>query len=453
MQNQLKDLKKIKFNKHNVKSLPDQTGIYIFFNIKKTPIYIGKANNVKSRVRSYLYTNLIRKTKEMVGEATHLSYILVGSELEALLLEAHLIRKTKPLYNSALKDDKKPLYIRISNEKYPRILTARKTEITKDNIVFLGPFPSTSNVRSVLKLLRKIFPYSQHKLGKRGCIYSQMGLCNPCPNEIEKISNITEQKKYIYEYKQNVRYIKEILSGRFTFVKKSLDKLMRQYAKDENYEMARVVRDQIEKLDYLTQPVTPIQAFLKNPNLLEDIREEEITDLKIFLDNYIYIPKKLNRIECYDVAHLAGTNPTASMVTFINGEPDKNYYRHFKIRQIKGQSDTDSMKEVGSRRSKHFSSWGKPNLIIVDGGKGQVSVFNKIFEKYKIPVVGLAKREEKLVIPVKLTDLSTRSFIERSVPNGPSKNLILRLRNEAHRFARVYHHKLLQKELIPQSTN
>ena len=112
----------------------------------------------------------------------------------------------------------------------------------------------------------------------------------------------------------------------------------------------------MQRLDYITQPVTPIEGFLKNPNLLEDIREDELNELRDLLTKYIMVPKVLTRIECFDVAHLVGTSPTASMVTFINGEPDKTWYRHFKIRQKKGQSDTDSMYEVGLRRAKYLSS-------------------------------------------------------------------------------------------------
>ena len=137
------------------------------------------------------------------------------------------------------------------------------------------------------------------------------------------------------------------------------------------------------------------------------------------------------------------------MVTFIKGVAEKTLYRHFKIRQEKGKSDTDSMNEVAQRRSKYLSAWGAPDLIIVDGGKAQTGIFRSVFSKFKIPVIGLAKREEKLVIPIERLELSTHSFIERIVPYGPAKNLVQRIRDEAHRFARRYHHKLLQRELIP----
>lgn len=446
----LKNLPKLSLSKKNLKGLAETAGVYIFWDEKMHPIYIGKAKNLKRRVASYLSKSLGVKTAQMVKEAPLFSIVKVNSELEALLLEARLVRKNQPKYNSQLRDDKHPLYIRITKEDYPRIITARKKDEKIANLAFLGPFPASNNVKSILRLLRRVFPYAQHKVGKRGCLYSQMGQCSPCPNEIEKIKDEKEKKNLKREYRQNIAYIKAVLSGRFYFVKRSLERVMKGYAKEENFEMAAVARNQIERLDYITQPVTPIGHFLKNPNLLEDIRREEINELRKYLSKYTKVSKSLSRIECYDVAHLVGTSPTASMVTFINGEPDKTLYRHFKIRQKKGKSDTDSMHEVARRRTKYLASWGIPDLIVVDGGKAQVSIFRKVFRKHKIPVVGLAKREEKLVIPVKRFDLKTHSFIERKLPRGPARNLVQRIRDEAHRFARRYHHKLLQKELIPK---
>ena len=154
-----------------------------------------------------------------------------------------------------------------------------------------------------------------------------------------------------------------------------------------------------------------------------------MSELKKLLHFYHLPFTKLNRIECFDVAHLSGTNPTASMVTFINGEPAKEYYRHFKIKKAKGGNDYDSMREVATRRAIHFDDWGKPDLIIVDGGKGQISAF-----KINVPVVGIAKNPDRLIIggnKIKLT--------------GAALNLVSHIRDEAHRFARRYHHHLISK--------
>jgi len=438
-----------KFTKENVKSLPESPGVYIYKNKFGKPVYIGKSINLKKRVLSYFAKYITGKTVSMLKETENFAIIVVSSELEALLLEAHLVRKFKPNYNFSLKDDKHPLYIRITKEKYPRVLTARKIDEEKSNLAFFGPFPSSKNIKSVLKMIRKIFPYSDHKLGKRGCLYSQIGLCQPCPNEIEKLKDEKHKQDFISDYKNNISNIRKLLSGKIKPLRNNLEKEMHNLSSQQNFENAAKILRQIEKLDYITQPITPVSYFLENPNLIEDIRAEELNELARILANYINVPKTLRRIECFDVAHLSGSYPTASMVTFDNGEPDKALYRHFRIRQKKGQSDADSMSEVAKRRTKYLSTWGVPDLIIVDGGKAQVSVFRKVFAKYKIPLIGLSKREEKLVIPIKRSDLSTHGFIEKKVPEGAAKNLVQRIRNEAHRFARRYHYNLLKRQLFP----
>jgi excinuclease ABC subunit C len=419
MQNFLEKLQKIAIKPDIYRKLPETPGVYVFFN-EETPIYIGKAINLKRRVSSYFDLDLETKTAHMVSEANHISYVKVESELESLLLEARLIRKYMPHYNIAAKDDKHPLYIRITKEKYPRIITARKIEEKEKNLAFYGPFPSSTSVRLVLKMLRRIFPYSDHKLGNRRCLYSHIGLCNPCPNEIEQSTN---KKDLRHIYVKNVRRVKAVLSGKFNGVKSDLTKEMDRYANSQHYEEARLVRDQIERLDYITREQLPTDYYLENPNLYEDQRKREIQDLEDL------VGIKINRIECYDISHLAGVNATASMVTFIGGDPDKNFYRHFRIRQAKGGNDYDAMREVAKRRAKHFDDWGKPELIIVDGGKGQISSF-----QIDLPVVGIAKHPDRLIVGDKKIELK-----------GPSLNLVARMRDEAHRFARRYHHHLISK--------
>ncbi len=154
----------------------------------------------------------------------------------------------------------------------------------------------------------------------------------------------------------------------------------------------------------------------------------------------------LERIECYDVAHLAGISQTASMVTFINAEADKTLYRHFRIRQKNTRSDTDSLTEIARRREKHLTSWGIPNLIIIDGGKGQISSFLKHMSKHNIPIIGITKRNETLVIPIK--ENGKIQYRNIKLTKGYALNLVQRVRNEAHRFAQRYHHSLLKKELF-----
>jgi len=425
-----------KISKSAFSKLPDRPGVYSFLKHKR-PVYIGKAVNLKSRIKSYLGIELLPKTKKMVEESDELRVIKVESELESLLLETELIRKYQPVYNIISKDDKHALYIRITKEKYPRVITARKIEVGKrDNIAVFGPFPSSGNVKSVLKMIRKIFPYSDHKLGKKVCLENQIGLCNPCPNYIEAHSNINEKNKMLTEYLNNIRMIKKILSRKSNLVKNALSKRMSKLSKDLKYEEASKIRDQIRKLEYIQQPINSEISFIENPNLLEDIRKDEQINLEKIIEKYYGKKITISRIECFDIAHISGENTTASMVTFISGEPAKEYYRRIKIRKTDGVNDIQSMKEVAQIRNNRLSDWGKPDLIIVDGGKAQVNVFKKYIND--MPIIGLAKRTERILIEGKYLDLSKQK----------SYNLIKRIDDEAHRFARRYHHLLVKKMLF-----
>jgi len=436
MQNLAGKLTKIPLN--GFESLPETPGVYVFYKGSEV-IYIGKAINLKRRVSSYFDLDLEPKTAKMVSEAGSVGIVKVTSELEALLLEARLIRSYMPHYNIAAKDDKHPLYIVITKEKYPRIVTVRKIDLEKTpSLINFGPFPSTKNVRSVLRMLRRVFPFSDHKVGSRRCLYSHIGLCNPCPSEVEKIKTtgkkLAERKKYL----KNIRRIRVVLSGQFDGVKKELEKEMEVLSKTERFEEAAEYRNKISSLDYITQPQMPSEFYIENPNLYEDIRQKELTDFKKLLTGFHPVIQDLKRIECYDVSHLGGTNPTASMVTFIDGEADKKFYRHFKIRKAKGGDDYESMREVARRRMNHFEDWGKPDLIIVDGGKGQVNAFTTIIciNVVDIPVVGIAKHPDRLIVGEEKIKLK-----------GSALNLVSRMRDEAHRFARRYHHALILKSI------
>lgn len=445
----LKSIKRLKvFNEVNVSKITENPGVYIYIDNTKKTLYIGKAINLKKRIRSYQTSTLIGKTNKLINETKYFTVIEVNSELESLLLESYLVRKHKPLYNTQLKDDKNPLYIKITKEKYPKVLTVRKRDIGKDKSVYFGPFPQTKAVKTVLTQLRKIFPYSKHNIGKRACIYSQIGLCSPCPNVVENTSDLRNKKVMSRAYLKNINYIRGTLSGRIKSVRRKMVKELLSLSQQEYYEQANIIKDKIKKYDYITQQITPIENYLKNPNMLEDIRASEIRDLKLILNKYMKFEKKLSRIECYDIAHLSGSFPTASMVTFIEGAPCKQFYRHFRIRQKSGADDIASLREVVERRVKHFDTWGKPDLVIVDGGKSQTKIISKIFTVFGIPVIGIAKRSDSLIIP-KDTG-KQKQFLQVKIKPTPGFLLIKKLRDESHRFARRYHHKLLQKNLIPK---
>jgi excinuclease ABC subunit C len=430
MTNLLQSLAKISITPEFYKSLPDTPGIYAYFDSKKV-IYIGKAINLKRRVSSYFDLDLDVKTRKMISEAKYISIIQVTSEFEALLLESRLIRSYMPHYNIAAKDDKHPLYIKITNDDFPQVKTARKIAENEKNKAFYGPFPSSANVKQVLRMIRRIFPFSDHKIGPRPCLYSHIGLCNPCPSEINQIKDVALRNLAAEKYKKNINKIIHILDGKIDFVVKNLEKEMKLLSYSQKYEEAKMVRDQIERLEYITRPQMPTDYYLENPNLYDDLRRGEVENLAMLVGL-----KNLKRIECFDIAHLAGTKATASMVVAINGDIDKSEYRHFRIRQPKGNSDYDSMQEVAGRRLKHFSDWGKPNLIIVDGSLGQIAKFKKIIKN--VPIVGIAKHPDRLIV-----DSKTKIKL-----SGNALNLISRLRDEAHRFARRYHHSLISNSIL-----
>ncbi|MBN1168382.1 GIY-YIG nuclease family protein [Candidatus Woesebacteria bacterium] len=440
----INDLNKINVKNVSSNKLPSESGVYIFADKDNKILYIGKSKNLKNRLSTYFHTKMYGKTKNMMEKAEYLSYIKVASEIESLLLEAKLIRKIKPPFNLELKDDKHPLYIRITEEKYPRVLTARRIINDSKNLSVYGPFPSSFNVKQVLSLIRKIFPFSTHKLGKRGCLHSQIGLCEPCPNIIES-KNDQQRKEMRQQYLKNIRYIKTFLNGDFDNINKNLKKEMQHYSESQQYEKALEIKRRIDQIEYITKPIVDPDEYVKNPNLLRDIRLKETMQLKMLLEKYFKGIQRLTRIECFDIAHIQGSLPTASMVTFIDGIAEKSFYRRFKINQKNTSSDTDSLSEVAKRRAGHLKDWGGPDLMIIDGGKGQVSVFVQIFGN-SIPIVGIAKRQETLIIPNIKGNKIDNYIIERL--NGGALNAVQRLRNEAHRFAQSYHHKLIEQKLF-----
>ncbi len=420
--------------------LPKSTGVYIFRNKRKKPLYVGKSVNLRSRVGSYFSGGAIYKTKKMLEEARYLSFIQVESEFAALLLEASLVKKYLPKYNSQLRDDKSPLYIGVTKEVYPRILGLRQTQLESTTFKRVyGPFVDSRSVKFVLRKLRRVFPFSQHKVGKKACINSQIGLCNPCPSAIEKEKDKNIKIILKAEYLRNIKNIEGLLSGKPKKIKRDLDKEIKILSKNAKFEEAREKLNQVKILEALVASPVNQNLYLANPNLLSDIREEETQELLRILSNFFKI-KRLRRIECYDVAHLAGTYPTASMVTFINGESDTRLYRHFRLRRAKKSDDISSMEEVVERRMGH-PDWGMPDLILVDGGKGQLGAILPVLNE-KVPAVGLAKRYETLVIKTGAEFKSIR------LPEGPAKKLLQRIRDESHRFARRYHHKLVRKAIL-----
>ena len=440
-------------------SLPSKAGVYRFLDANKRVLYVGKANDLKSRVASY-FTNqssLGEKTRALVGLIKKIKITIVESELEALLLEAFYIKKYNPKYNIRLTDNKSYIRVKITKKDiYPSITLARREDGA--NAIYFGPYPSSSSVKLVLRTIRRVFPYvSVANHPKRICLYHHLGLC-PCPSMFDS----KEERK---NYKKGIRSIIRIFEGESREIMKELEKERDTKSREEQYEEALEIQKKIDALSLITTPFHRPFEYDINPNLRADIREKEMRELTQILNSNGMDLKSLSRIECYDISNLQGTNATGSMVVFRDGEKEGAQYRRFKIRKDGKPNDFEMMKEVLKRRFGHIE-WDFPNLIIVDGGKGQVSASLEVLTELgiSIPLIGLAKREETIVMAptppnlplsgeehkfLTLTRGSQRGFVEISLPrNSSSLHLIMRIRDEAHRFAITYHKNLRSKSAI-----
>lgn len=420
--------------------LSQLSGIYKFIDNNGTTLYIGKAINLKKRVASYFQKKpLDKKTENLIKQITRIDTIEVQSEFEALLLEAKLINTVKPKYNVIWKDDKHYIYIKITKEEFPRILFARKPE-QKDGIYF-GPFPSKLIVTDLLHYLRPIFPYcTQPRHVKKACFYTHIGLCNPCPANIKKLSG-EEYREARNLYLKNIRQIKSLLSGSINPVRKYLIKQMENASKSNDFELAANYRDKIETLEYLIHNYHPAQEYIDNPQLSVLLWNKERDELRDLLAPYFALTNSVEKIECYDISNISGKLGAGSMVTFRKGLPDKNYYRRFQIRSKNKPDDFAMLSEIMRRRLNH-PEWELPDVFVIDGGKPQLIALMKVLKNYKIniPLIGLAKEQEEIVIPHQNT------FIKLKLPSRSSAlALVLRLRDEAHRFAHKYHEYLRAK--------
>ena len=382
-------------------------GVYIYKDKNKDILYIGKAGNLKNRVKSYFQSpiKLGPKTANLVSQIWIIEYIEVNSEIEALLLESKLIKKFKPKYNITAKDDKSPYYIHITREKFPKPIINHESDKS-----LAGPFLSGYIARSILRQFRHIAPYCTSAHPEVPCFYTHLGLCDPD----------------LSRYRQNSAKLKKLLRGEFIKVKRDLMALMHQASKKQDFEKASAYRDKIKHLDYLLfKPVTA-DEYIVNPNLVQDKRHEALDEL---IKNLKLKIKNLSRIEMFDISNLAGTSATGAMTVAIDGQISPREYRHFTIK-TEELNDVSMMKEMLVRRMRH-KDWPKPDLIILDGGLPQLSITQSV--NFKCPIFGLAKQEEIIF------DINGKEIrLERS---NPGLQLLQRLRDEAHRFARRLHHK------------
>ena len=417
--------------------IPHKPGVYIYKDAAGKILYVGKAIDLYHRVSSYFNGRPDSlKTASLVENIRSCETIVVASELEALILEANLIKKYLPPYNIKLTDDKDYLYIKITKEDFPRILTARKNELD-DAKEFFGPFPSSRSVRTTLKKLRRVFPWCNnmviYKNGgmQRPCFYYHLGQCpGPCAG---KVNN--------KEYNKIISQFSKFMQGKRDELIEDLRKEMEVYSKNLEFEKAQAVKKVLDGLEYLLQS-NNTDAYLENPNFLEDQNRLSLEQLKeaLKLKN---IPE---RIECYDISNTSGKEAVGSLVVLTHGDLDKKWYRRFKIRVDGKPNDVGMMGEMVSRRMKH-KEWPKPDLVLVDGGKGQVNIVYKLTQEngWDIPVFGLAKRMEWLYA-------SGDEVIKLPKTSLPLK-LLQKIRDEAHRFAISYHRKLRDEKLFFQYYN
>ena len=528
-----------------VANIPHNPGVYQYFNEDGKIIYIGKAKDLKKRVSSYFNRDVHEngKVRILVSHIREIKYIIVESESDALLLENNLIKKYQPRYNILLKDDKTFPWICIKNETFPRLFYTRN--ITKDNSEFFGPYTSVLMVKTLLNLIKKLYPLrncnldlSSNKINAhkyKVCLEFHVGNCKaPC-------IGLQSEADYI----SNIKNIREILKGNINDISNYLEDLMKKYSKEMDFESADLIKSKIEILNNYQSKSTIVNPAIHNVDVFSfveeesticinflrvangaiiqvhsvdiknkldepkeeilsiaivDIREKMMSNSKeiivpfmpdttlnsikytvpkagdkfkllelsernarLFLKDRLklsslksekfknrgnvildkmkeefHLPKLPVHIECFDNSNIQGTNPVAACVVFKNGKPSNKDYRHFNVKTVIGPDDFATMREIVYRRYKRLLDEDDdlPDLIVVDGGKGQLSaavdslVELKLMDK--IPVIGIAKRLEEIFRPGDPVPL----YIDK---NSPSLKIIQHIRNEAHRFGITFH--------------
>lgn len=385
-------------------NIPATPGVYLMRNRAGKIIYVGKAVNLKRRVSGYFLRPQETRISKMVSEIGGIDFLKTDTAIEALILESGLIKKYSPPYNIREKDDKSFLHVVITKEIFPRVLLVYGREMQNLPVKsFFGPFTSASSIREALKIIRRIFPYGIHppeKIGKakRPCFEYEIGLCpGTCIGAISK-----------KEYLRNIRNLTLFFGGKKERILKSLEKEMKDAAKKTEFEKAAKLRGRIFALKH-------------------------IQDVALISENKIEGGENLEaskRVEGYDVSNISGTSAVGAMAVWQGGISKKEY-RLFRIRTITGSNDVGMLKEIITRRLNN--NWPLPDLVMVDGGSAQVSVAREaIAEKgLGIPVVGIGKGPER-----------KRNDFIGSIPAWIKPGELIKLRDEAHRFAISYHRRV-----------
>jgi excinuclease ABC subunit C len=422
-----------------LKALPRSSGVYFHKSKSGEIIYIGKAAILKNRVRQYFQAtrDMDVKTRALVDEIYDTDWVETESEIDALFLESEMVKRYMPRYNILLRDDKSQLFVRIDmKSEWPCVSFTRNP--ADDGADYFGPYYNGFAVKKALRYLRKIFPYytKPPRDGERPDLDSHIGL-SPKPG--------TTSDEYRVILKKLIRY----LQGGRKALSKELEKEMRLAAKLHDFETAAMLRNKLNDLRELQRRI-----MFGDKEFLDISKDRALSDLRELLG----LAKLPVRIEGYDISHMSGTNVVASMVVFTNGVSDRASYRKFKTR-IEHNNDFYNMNETLTRRlsEKNLKNWGVPDLVLIDGGKGQLDAALQARDSYGItfPFIGLAKREEQIVIhhqksnvvlnKQKLQELDgyvtvTEDFTLVNLPHSTHiVKLLQRVRDESHRFAVSYH--------------
>ena len=388
-------------------------------------LYIGKAANIRERVKNHFnqpsYRDIFFK-----DQVKRIGYIITDSEIQALLLEAKLIKELSPKFNVNWKDDKNYFYVQITGEPRPRVLITHQAKDRGSK--YIGPFVDGNSLKKTLRLLRRPFPYytsSKHPAKK--CQWCQIGLC-PGPEPDKK------------QYQKNLSRLTEVLKGGRKSALKNMEREMREASKSQDFEKAALLRDKIGALEKV---IFHARVF-ENQTLKENWPSVSKT-----LGQIVGQKERILRLEGYDISNIQGQAATGSMVVFSEGIPDKNLYRKFKISISGKPNDTAMIKEMLLRRLWH-KEWPLPEIMLIDGGKGQLNsalrAKQEIPKAEKIRIISLAKRENRLFVEGK-----NGSLMLKALPREIS-NLILQIRDESHRFAVSYHKNLRKKEILGENT-
>ena len=353
---------------------------------------------------------------------------MLESELEALLVEAELIRVHQPFFNIRLKDDKSPIYVVITDETFPQVLKKRKTDIVREKPqgTVLGPFQSGGKLNEVLKIARKIFPWCSNPQGGRQCFYHHLDLCpGACIGEVSA-----------EEYQENIQSLKLFLRGKKKTVVKELAEKMGRASAEQRFEKAQALKEKIELIEEVTRKQYRLSPNLVLPGFGMAQVQQGLVELQKILQTYTNFPKQksLQRIEGYDVSNIQGTNAAVAMVVFSDGQPNNKEYRLFNVKTINTPNDYQMMKEAIARRQNH-SEWDKPDLVVIDGGKGQVRAALSIWQ-WSNPVIGIAKNPDRLIVPTNQVGRKIDYAVIKLDRDHPALKLVQQVRNESHRFSK-----------------